>query len=204
MRPYEMMIVLAPDVPEDELDPLIDTIESYVTRLGGDVIAVNRDSPWGRRRLAYPIRHQGRDVRDGFYALYYMDVAPNSIVEIEREIRLNDRIIRHMIISLDEQVTILPPEPVAETPEGEAAEGEAPATEPTETAAEVVEAPAAEAAVAETEAPAAETEVVEAEAPAAETEVVEAEVVETDAPAADSADEEPVAEEAAEDESTKE
>ena len=73
LRPYEMMIVLAPDVPEDELDPSIDTIEDYVTRVGGEVIAISRDSPWGRRRLAYPIRHAGRDVRDGYYALYYFD-----------------------------------------------------------------------------------------------------------------------------------
>ncbi len=141
MRPYEMMIVLAPDVPEDELDPMIDTIESYVTRFGGEVIAINRDSPWGRRRLAYPIRHDGRDVRDGFYALYYFDVEPSAVIEIEREIRLNDRIIRHMVIALEEQVTILPPaEPTAE---GETTEAVAPAAETTadtvETAAEATE-----------------------------------------------------------------
>ena len=145
MRPYEMMIVLAPDIPEDELDPTIDTIESYVTRFGGEVIAINRDSPWGRRRLAYPIRHAGRDVRDGFYALYYFDVEPTAITEIEREIRLNDRIIRHMIIALEEQVTILPPVEAEGETEGEAtAEAEAPAV--AETAApEAAEATAEEA-----------------------------------------------------------
>ena len=145
MRPYEMMIVLAPDIPEDELDPTIDTIESYVTRFGGEVIAINRDSPWGRRRLAYPIRHAGRDVRDGFYALYYFDVEPTAITEIEREIRLNDRIIRDMIIALEEQVTILPPVEAEGETEGEAtAEAEAPAV--AETAApEAAEATAEEA-----------------------------------------------------------
>lgn len=145
MRPYEMMIVLAPDIPEDELEPTIDTIESYVTRFGGEVIAINRDSPWGRRRLAYPIRHAGRDVRDGFYALYYFDVEPTAITEIEREIRLNDRIIRHMIIALEEQVTILPPVEAEGETEGEAtAEAEAPAV--AETAApEAAEATAEEA-----------------------------------------------------------
>ena len=145
MRPYEMMIVLAPDIPEDELEPTIDTIESYVTRFGGEVIAINRDSPWGRRRLAYPIRHAGRDVRDGFYALYYFDVEPTAITEIEREIRLNDRIIRDMIIALEEQVTILPPVEAEGETEGEAtAEAEAPAV--AETAApEAAEATAEEA-----------------------------------------------------------
>ena len=163
MRPYEMMIVLAPDIPEDELDPTIDTIESYVTRFGGEVIAINRDSPWGRRRLAYPIRHAGRDVRDGFYALYYFDVEPTAITEIEREIRLNDRIIRHMIIALEEQVTILPPVEAEGETEGEAtAEAEAPA---------VAEAAAPEAA--ETAAPEA-AEATAEEAPAEEPAAAEA------------------------------
>jgi small subunit ribosomal protein S6 len=127
-----MMIVLAPDVPEDELDPSIDTIEDYVTRNEGEVIAISRDSPWGRRRLAYPIRHAGRDVRDGFYALYYFDADPSAIVQIEREIRLNDRIIRHMIIALEEQVTILPPVEPEEGAEG----AEAPAGDEAATTAE--------------------------------------------------------------------
>ena len=113
MRPYEMMLILAPDIPEEELDPSIDTIETYITNQNGSVVIINQDSPWGRRRLAYPIRHQGHDVRDGFYTLWYFDAEPTAIVEIERELRLNDRIIRHMIVSLDEQVTLIPIEPPA-------------------------------------------------------------------------------------------
>jgi small subunit ribosomal protein S6 len=109
-----MMIILAPDIPEEELDPSIDTIESYITNLDGSVVIISRESPWGRRRLAYPIRHQGRDLRDGFYTLWYFDADPTSITAIERELRLNDRIIRHMIIALDQQVTVIPAEPQTE------------------------------------------------------------------------------------------
>lgn len=176
MRPYEMMTILAPDVAEDDLQPAIDNIASYVTRFGGTIVAINRDSPWGRRRLAYPIRYQSRDVRDGFYVLWYFDANPEAIAEIDREIRLNDIIIRHIVIALDKPFVPAPP---AEATEGEATtEGEAPAaaeaaaeaaTEGDAPAAEAAEAPAAETEVAEAaEAPAAEAEEAPAEAPAAE------------------------------------
>jgi len=163
------MTILAPDVPEDELTPSIDTIASYITRYGGSVIAINRDSPWGRRRLAYPIRYQSRDVRDGFYVLWYFDAEPEAIAEIDREIRLNDRIIRHLTIALDKPFVPAPPASEETPAEGEAAAAEAsaenaetaPAAEAEETAAAPVEEAAAEVETVADEAPAAE--------PAAET-----------------------------------
>ncbi|CAN5409434.1 hypothetical protein BH09CHL1_BH09CHL1_24240 [soil metagenome] len=191
MRPYELMTILAPDVPEDELTPAIDTIASYITRFDGTINAFFRDSPWGRRRLSYPIRYQSRDVRDGFYVLWYFEAEPEAIALIDREIRLNDLIIRHLTIALDKTFVPAPPAPVeapadaAGTPEGGVAAEAAPAVEATEVAAEaapIVEAVVeeAEVAVAE-EAPAAVEEVAVAEeAPAAVEEVA---VVE-EAPAA--------------------
>jgi small subunit ribosomal protein S6 len=170
------MTVLAPDVPEDELTPAIETIESYITRYGGSIIAVNHDSPWGRRRLAYPIRYQSRDVRDGFYVLWYFDAEPESIAEIDREIRLNDTIIRHLTIALDKP--FVPAPPAEEAPaEAEAsaatAEPEAPAAAPAEEAQE-------------TPAPVAEAEET-APAPAAEAEEATGDNVADEAPAAEPA-----------------
>lgn len=195
MRPYEMMIVLAPDVPEDELDPSIDTIESYVTRFEGEVIAISRDSPWGRRRLAYPIRHASRDVRDGFYALYYFDAEPTAISEIEREIRLNDRIIRHMIIALEEQVTILPP---VEVEAG--AEGAAPTDADAGTAPDSADAAEASA-DSETEAVATETD---SDDDVSDVEATADETVEPEAAVEVAAEAEIAADTATEDDSTKE
>lgn len=175
MRPYELMTILAPDVPEDELTPAIDTIASYITRYGGSVIAINRDSPWGRRRLSYAIRYQSRDVRDGFYVLWYFDAEPEAIAEIDREIRLNDRIIRHLTIALDKPFVPAPPAPAEAPADAEAATAEAgaesAATAPVAEAEEAATAPVAEveeAAAAPAEEVAAEPETVADEAPAAE------------------------------------
>lgn len=165
MRPYEMMIILAPDIPEEELDPSIDTIESYVTNVDGNVIVISRESPWGRRRLAYPIRHQGRDLRDGFYTLWYFDAEPTAIAAIEREIRLNDRIIRHMIIALDEQVTLIPVEQRADE-SGEPQSGATDTGAATDVSPEAAPAAEAEAPAAEVEAPVEAEGPTETEAPA--------------------------------------
>jgi small subunit ribosomal protein S6 len=180
-RNYELMTVFSPDVPEDEIQGTIDRVVGYITTATGELVDVSRDSPWGRRRLAYPIRHASRDVRDGFYTLYHFLVAPHRVEEIERELRLNDRVMRYM-------VTQYTPRPVEETaPTAEVTEGaEAPPaeTEPVTASAEVeatTEEPAA--AVAE-----------EPETPAV-TEPVEdvAEEVEATAPDDDKADTEDAA-----------
>ncbi len=96
-RTYELMTVLSPDVPEDDITGILDAISGYVTDAGGTVQEVLRDSPWGRRRLAYAIRHAGRDVRDGFYTLYHLELLPNRVADVERELKLNTQVIRYLV-----------------------------------------------------------------------------------------------------------
>ena len=96
-RAYELMTVLSPDVAEDAIPAVLDRIGAYVTAAGGTVTETLRDSPWGRRRLAYAIRHDGRDVRDGYYTVYHIDLAPSRVDDVEREIKLNTDIIRYLL-----------------------------------------------------------------------------------------------------------
>ena len=147
IRGYELMAVFSPDVAEDELPGAIERVGGYIEGVGGTIVSTNQESPWGRRRLAYPIRHQGRDVRDGYYVLYYFDAQSTQIGEIEREIRLNDQLIRHILTLRGE----IPAAPEAEAAEGETAEGEPAEAQPQATA----PADAVENAPAEAEPPAA-------------------------------------------------
>ena len=73
-----------------------------------------------RARLAYPIRHNSADLRDGFYTLYHFEIKPEGIEDIEREIRLNERIIRHLMLVLDNEPIFV--EEVEEGAEGEVVE----------------------------------------------------------------------------------
>ncbi len=127
------MSISVPDGTPEELIETAEAVAGYVTAAGGEVLRSSNDSPWGRRRLAYPIRHNSTDLRDGFYTLYHFQIQPEGIAEIEREILLNERIIRHLLLQLDSEPVF-----AEEAVEGEAAEG---AEAPTE-GAEGTEAPA--------------------------------------------------------------
>jgi len=98
-RTYELMTILHPEVGEDEIPPALDRIASVVTTVGGTVTDTQRDSPWGRRRLAYPIRHGGRDLRDGYYTLFHLTLGPERVDDVEQELKLNDQVIRYLLTS---------------------------------------------------------------------------------------------------------
>jgi len=175
------MTILAPDVPEDELAPSLDAIGAYITTAGGEIVHISRESPWGRRRLAYSIRYAGRDVRDGFYTLWYFDAEPQAIATIERELRLNDRVIRYLTTVLEKQFELIIEEPEPEEAADAASEGEASVKELVEDTAAEAEVEVAEEVVAEeiVEEVAAEIEADaagEADIPEAEAEAIDGEI----------------------------
>ena len=98
-RKYELMTILHPEVAEEALPGELDRISGYISTVGGELIESLRESPWGRRRLAYPIRSGGRDVRDGFYTVWHFELAPTQITELERELKLNPQVIRYIVVS---------------------------------------------------------------------------------------------------------
>ncbi len=95
MRTYELMVVFAPDIAEDEMPGALERVSGYITTGGGEVSELTTTPPWGRRRLAYPIR----DFRDGFYALYLCNLAPEGIGELERDLGLNSHVLRSLVTS---------------------------------------------------------------------------------------------------------
>ncbi|MHB8645064.1 MAG: 30S ribosomal protein S6 [Thermomicrobiales bacterium] len=116
MRAYELMAVFAPDIAEDEMPGALERVSGYITTTGGEVSELTTTSPWGRRRLAYPIR----DYRDGFYALYHFTLAPEGIGELERDLGLNNQVLRSLVTSY-----VAPkPKKSKDPAEGEGAEGE--------------------------------------------------------------------------------
>ncbi|MBA2520176.1 MAG: 30S ribosomal protein S6, partial [Chloroflexia bacterium] len=91
------MTILHPEVPEDEITGNLERISGYISGVGGTISETLRESPWGRRRLAYSIRHGGRDLRDGYYTVFHFELEPSQVREVEREIKLNERIIRYLV-----------------------------------------------------------------------------------------------------------
>jgi len=96
MRDYELMVVLTPELDEEGVTTATERVTTMVTSRGGEVVDVQ---PWGRRRLAYPIQKY----RDGFYAVAKLKLTPESTEPLERSLTLNESVIRHLLVRMDEQ-----------------------------------------------------------------------------------------------------
>lgn len=183
-RKYELMTILHPEVAEEALPAELDRIAGYLDTIGAELIDSLREQPWGRRRLAYPIRSGGKDVRDGYYTVWHFSVAPTQLVELERELKLNTQVIRYIVVNWEPKPIDPKEVEAAEIAAEEAAAQEYRAAEAAAAAAE--EAAAAEAAAALA---AAATPVADTEAAAVEADDVAVEDAATNEAAADAAGE---------------
>ncbi len=99
MRTYEILFIIRPDIPEEEIDGLVDPLKSVVTAAGG---AVDKVDKWGKRRLAYRVRKY----REGFYVLlqFSTDKAADTVKELERRLRVSDAIVKFLTVRIDEEL----------------------------------------------------------------------------------------------------
>jgi small subunit ribosomal protein S6 len=96
MRRYEIMFIVRPDIPEEELDKLIAQMESVVAGSGGRTEKVER---MGNRRLAYRIRRH----REGFYVLFTLEGSGDTVQEFERRLKVTDVVIKYLTVRIDEE-----------------------------------------------------------------------------------------------------
>lgn len=103
MRNYEVVYIVRPEVDSDGLAAIQDSIKSVVERDGGAVVKVE---PWGTRPLAYPINDQ----REGQYVLLQLQLEPVAVADLERSLKLNEQVIRHLVVRLEEVAETSKPE----------------------------------------------------------------------------------------------
>lgn len=96
MRRYELVVIVSPDVAEDDVPDAVDRlVRRPVESDGGELQEVNN---WGRRKLAYPIqRHQ-----EGNYVLTQLNMDPQKTEELERGLQISEEVLRYLLIRLDE------------------------------------------------------------------------------------------------------
>jgi small subunit ribosomal protein S6 len=125
LRRYETVIIVPADFPDDEINGLSDRYKGIITNHKGLVMKIEK---WGKRKLAYEIKKHNR----GFYML--IDFAGQSAVvaELERNLKIDDRILKFMTVKKDDQVVLedLQKELAAASPAPAAAEAEAVVAEP--------------------------------------------------------------------------
>ncbi|MFW6174349.1 MAG: 30S ribosomal protein S6 [Chloroflexota bacterium] len=96
MRTYELMWILGSAADADVRQASLDAVSELIGRHGGET---DRLEFWGRRTLAYPIRHN----KEGSYLLAQFQMDPQAAKEFERDLKLDQSIIRHLLIRLDEE-----------------------------------------------------------------------------------------------------
>jgi len=94
MRRYELMLVLRPDTADDRVQQILDRTTRGIAEGEGQVVKV---SPWGRRRLAYPISGQ----REGSYFIVVFDAPSESIDELERGLNITEEVMRHLVTRIE-------------------------------------------------------------------------------------------------------
>jgi small subunit ribosomal protein S6 len=87
MRHYQLMIILDPNLEERTVQPSLDQFLKVVTGGGGKVEKVDI---WGKRRLSYQIEKKA----EGFYAVVDLTAEPATVQELDRQLNLNEAILR--------------------------------------------------------------------------------------------------------------
>ena len=93
LRDYELVLIISPEAAEEEFEAAIDNVSRFITEKGGVISGIER---WGKRRLAYPIRH----FAEGSYVLTRFKLKPEFGKELEANLRISEKVLRHLLVKL--------------------------------------------------------------------------------------------------------
>lgn len=96
MRDYELLYIIKTEVSEEQTQAVIDR---YNGILEGEGATVEKVDKWGKRKLAYTI---DKKYTDGFYVLVNFKGEANAVDEVDRLMKIDENLLRHMITRVDE------------------------------------------------------------------------------------------------------
>ena len=115
MRDYEVLYIVRPDFDDEKVQDAVKRVNTLIERSGG---AAERTNLWGKRKLAYEVKHQ----KEGAYVLQDFQLEPDRVPELEAGLKITEEVLRHLIVRKPEKVVATPvapppaevvPEPVA-------------------------------------------------------------------------------------------
>ena len=98
MRTYETIFIAHPDLVEEEVKALIEKMKGIIENLNGQLIKVEE---WGRKKLAYKLKK----LTKGYYVFIRFSGNGEILVEIERNLRLSDGVLKYQSIRLDKKAS---------------------------------------------------------------------------------------------------
>lgn len=90
---YELVMILKPDLGEEATAALVEKFKAVIEQRG----TVAEVDEWGKRHLAYPID----DINEGYYVLMTFTAEPALPAELDRQMRINDSVMRSLIVCKD-------------------------------------------------------------------------------------------------------
>jgi len=94
MNNYELIYIIQADLEEAAIKALTEKVDKWITDGKGTIVKVDH---WGKRRLAYQINKR----RDGYYVYEEIQLPAAYVVELERNLRLTEQVMRYSIINKD-------------------------------------------------------------------------------------------------------
>ena len=123
MREYEVLYIVRADFDDDKVQDAVKRVNTLIARSGG---TADRTNLWGKRKLAYEVKHQ----KEGAYVLQDFTLDPNRVPELEAGLKITEEVLRHLIVRKPDkapETAVTPPpaevvqEPLANGEQDEAA-----------------------------------------------------------------------------------
>jgi small subunit ribosomal protein S6 len=95
LRDYELVLILDPEIEDEQTSAAIDRVTQYVASHQGEITDVN---PWGKRRLSYPIKRR----TEGNYIITHFRIEPSQTAELEAALRLSEEVLRHLLVKTED------------------------------------------------------------------------------------------------------
>jgi small subunit ribosomal protein S6 len=106
LREYEILYIVRADLDDDKVQDIIKRVNTLIEKSDG---SVDRTNIWGKRKLAYEVKHQ----KEGSYVLQDFQIGPDRIPELEAALKITEEVLRHLIVRKPERPT---PTPVVPPP----------------------------------------------------------------------------------------
>ena len=103
------MLIITPDHEESQTETLIENVKGIIEQ-NGNIVHIDN---WGKRRLSYPIRKRS----EGYYVVYVFECETSFVAQLNQALRVNEAILRHMIVLFEDDLEKLKAAPDEETDE---------------------------------------------------------------------------------------
>ncbi len=107
MREYEVLYIVRADLDDEKVQDAVKRVNTLIERSGGKI---ERTNLWGKRKLAYEVKHQ----KEGSYVLQDFQLDPDRVPELEAALKITEEVLRHLIVRKPEKaapVTAVAPPP---------------------------------------------------------------------------------------------